>query len=364
MIISHKKLGSLVRLIFHAMGCHNRETTTITDHLVTANLMGHDSHGVGMIPIYVQSFLAGELKPNVSPNITVDNHSILVFDGKKGFGQSVTRKAMQKSIARCKETGLVLMGIHNSGHMGRIGSYGEQSVKEGLVSIHFVNVTDRSPSVAPFGGSQARFGTNPICISIPRGSATDPLILDFATSKVAVGKIRAAINKKEQLPDGWVIDYSGAPTNDPRVLEKHIYSLKDSEIPEGAVLPMGDHKGYGLSLFCEILGGIMSGGKTIQPENIRSGGLINNMLSIIFDPEKLQDKNVIHNELEKLIKYVESSPIAAMREQNKILLPGELERKKMSHRRKYGIEIDDKTYTQIVESAEFLGIKRSSLVVE
>ncbi len=364
MIITYKKLKSISEVIFLSMGCHRREARNITNHLVTANLMGHDSHGVGMIPIYINSFLAGELKPNIQPKLTLDNTSIVVFDGKKGFGQSVARAAMKKSIKRCKETGLVLMGINNSGHMGRIGSYGEQSAKAGLISIHFVNVTDRSPSVAPFGGSQARFGTNPICIAMPRDSLVDPIILDFATSKIAVGKIRVAINKKEKLPAGLVIDYSGAPTNDPRVLEQHIYPSKNSDVPEGAILPMGDHKGYGLSLFCEILAGIMSGGKTIQPENKRAGGIINNMLSILIDPIKLNKKSIIQSELEKLIEYVKSSPAANQNSQKIVLLPGELERKKMYDRKENGIEIDDKTFDQILQASELLEIKKTLLLGE
>ncbi len=355
-----KKLTFLIEQIFKAMNCKDHEATTITKHLITANLMGHDSHGIGMIPIYVKSFQDGILIPNVVPELVIDQPSIMVFNGKRGFGQAVAKNAMDQAIERCKQMGLVLLGVNNSGHMGRIGSYGEQSTAAGFISIHFVNVTDRSPSVAPFGGSAARFGSNPICLAMPRNNFLDPLILDFATSKVAVGKIRAAINTNQRLPDGWVIDHSGRPSNDPKVLEQHIYPNEQSAVEEGAVLPMGGHKGYGLSMFCEILGGILSGGQTIQPGNVRLGGLINNMTAIIIDPEKLVSNATFQNELSDLIDYIVSSPPADT--EHPVLLPGELERSQMKYRSEEGIEIDSETFSQIINAAESLGIERSILV--
>ena len=360
MIINSKRLAALVNQIFLAIGCHKKEANTITQHLVTANLMGHDSHGVGMIPIYVKGFHQKILFPNITPELIKDEPSMMVFNGKRGFGQSITNLAMEHCIARCKETGLVLMGINNSGHMGRIGTYGEQCAEVGLISIHFVNVIDRSPSVAPYGGTQARFGTNPICIAMPRGSQLDPIVLDFATSKVAVGKIRVAINKDEMLPDGWVIDHSGNPSNNPRVMEQHIYPNEKSDFPEGAVLPMGDYKGFGLSLFCEILGGIMSGGKTIQPTNERLGGVINNMMSIVIDPNQLINNSSLQEELKLLIDYVKSSPYAS--ESNPVVIPGEIERRRYKDRLETGINIDDETFEQIIKAGESLQIDRSKII--
>ena len=360
MIVNSKSLATLVNQIFMAMGCHKKEAKTITQHLVTANLMGHDSHGVGMIPIYVKGFHQKILFPNVTPELIKDEPSMMVFNGNRGFGQSITNLAMKHCIARCKETGLVLMGINNSGHMGRIGTYGEQCAEVGLISIHFVNVTDRSPSVAPYGGTQARFGTNPICIAMPRGAELDPIVLDFATSKVAVGKIRVAINKDEMLPDGWVIDHSGNPSNNPRVMEQHIYPNEKSDVPEGAVLPMGDYKGFGLSLFCEILGGIMSGGKTIQPANERLGGVINNMMSIVIDPNQLVNNSSLQEELKLLINYVKSSPNAS--ESDPVALPGEIERRRQKDRLEAGINIDDETFEQIIKAGESLKIDGSKII--
>mgnify|MGYP001202116100 CR=1 FL=1 len=249
MVINSQKLEALISKIFLSMNCSVQETSTIANHLVTANLMGHDSHGVGMIPIYVKNYQESILYSGVTPDLVKNEPIMMIFDGKRGFGQSVAEYAMEKAIERCYKTGLTLMTIRNSGHMGRIGAYGEQSAKNGLISIHFVNVVDTTPSVAPHGGKEARFGTNPICMSMPRISDLEPIILDFATSRVAVGKIRVALNKKETLPEGWVIDNSGQPSQNPKVMEQHLSPNSKSNFPEGAVLPMGEHKGFGLSLF-------------------------------------------------------------------------------------------------------------------
>ena len=137
-------------------------------------------------------------------------------------------------------------------------------------------------------------------------------------------------------------------------MEQHIYPNEKSDVPEGAVLPMGDYKGFGLSLFCEILGGIMSGGKTIQPANERLGGVINNMISIVIDPNKLVDNSSLQEELKLLIDYVKSSPNAS--EAEPVVLPGEIERKRREERLKSGIDIDDETFEQIMKASESLQI--------
>ena len=356
MIISAQKLQSLAKKIFLGMTCSTQETSIITNHLVTANLMGHDSHGVGMIPIYVKSFHANILFPNMIPECVKNDGNIVIYDGKRGFGQSIANVAMTEAIKKCKASGLVLLGINNSGHMGRIGTYGEQCAAKGLVSIHFVNVIDRSPSVAPYNGAKARFGTNPVCIAMPMSKKKNPIVLDFATSKVAVGKIRVAINKGEELPEGLVIDHKGHPSKDPRVLEQHIYPHQKSDIQEGAVLPMGEYKGFGLSLFCEILGGILSGGKTIQPDHKRLGGVINNMMSIIINPSYLVKNSFLNDELNSLIEYIKSSP--SISEDSPVVLPGEIEQKTMDDRLKNGIPIDDETFEQILKAGDSLNINR------
>ena len=162
MLIKEIKLKNFVAAILKKGGSDSEEAQIVADHLVRSNLSGHDSHGVGMLPFYMRMLQADLLHPNQKPELVKADGSILMFDGLRGYGQAVGKMAMEKAIEKCHESGLVLMTLRNTHHLGRIGTYGEQSIAAGMVSLHFVNVTDHPPLVAPFRGSDARFSTNPI----------------------------------------------------------------------------------------------------------------------------------------------------------------------------------------------------------
>ena len=227
------------------------EAGQVAQSLVEANLRGHDSHGVGMMPRYVSSMQEGGLTINQHPVIRFDGGAMVAIDGGRGYGQVIGRESMAIAIERARTHGCCIMALANAHHLGRIGQWAEQAVAEGLVSLHFVNVLSR-PTVAAWGGGDGRMGTNPCCIGIPVGGEP-PFVLDFATSVVAQGKMRVAYNKGEQVPPGRLIDDQGRPTTDPR------YVVVE---PLGALMPFGEHKGYGLSLVCELLGGALTGGGT------------------------------------------------------------------------------------------------------
>lgn len=287
MLIKAKKLKQFVSLILKKGGSHTSEAEIVSENLVRANLMGHDSHGVGMLPIYFKMLKDGLLKPNQKPEIIKDEDSVLMFDGHRGYGQSVGKIAMDKAIQKCNDSGLVLMTLRNTHHLGRIGSYSEQSISAGKISLHFVNVVDHAPLVTPFGGSDARFSTNPICMAMPSIKNQSSFLLDMATSNIALGKARVAINKKEDLKEGLLIDHLDRPSKNPHVLAGYIFPENHDTPPLGALTTIGEYKGYGLALFCEFLGGILRGGRTIQPNNKRKKSIINNMFSLIIDPSRL-----------------------------------------------------------------------------
>ncbi len=227
----------------------------MADNLVMANLSGHDSHGVGMVPRYVDAVLEGGLTPNTGVKVLLDTGPLLNLDGQRGYGQITGVQAMQMGIERAKQHGVCTVALSRSHHLGRIGHFAEMAVAQGLVSVHFVNVLSR-PVVAPFGGGDGRFGTNPCCIGVPMGSR-DPFVLDFATSRVAQGKMRVAHNKGEQVPPGYLIDEHGHPTTDPGVVV-----VPQSNGFFGALMTFGDHKGFGMAMACELLGGALTGGGT------------------------------------------------------------------------------------------------------
>lgn len=338
------KLNGTVNGIVQLTGSSEAEAKIVADHLVLANLSGHDSHGVGMIPKYIECFHEGLVKPNTSVTCTNDAGAILQYDAGKGFGQRAATEATAGAIERARETGVTLYTLSNAFHVGRVGNYGEQAV----ASLHFVNVADHTPSVAPFGGGDARLITNPICIAVPGTQEQDPVILDMATSNIALGKVRVAYNKGVQLDAGNLLDPSGQPTTNPG------YMFPDLT---GALTPFGAHKGSGLGLMCELLGGMLSGGKTIHPGNERLDGIINNMFGIVFDPNRLLDQDTFAHELKAIIDHVKASP--PQDPGKPVMIAGDPERKARKHRGENGIDVDDTTWEEILCAGESLGQERS-----
>lgn len=318
--------------------------------LVRSNLMGHDSHGVGLVPTYVRHIIDGLLKPNTPVECVRDDGAILMFDGHRGFGRRVAGEAMTAAIERCRTTGVVLMTLRNSHHVGRIGAYGEMAMEAGLISLHFVNVTDHNPSVAPWGGAQPRFVTNPVCIAVPGTDRMPPTLLDMATSQIAMGKVRVAMTKGVPVPEGMLLDQDGRPTTDPNVMYVE---------PRGALLPFGEHKGSGLALMCELLAGALSGGGTIQPGNPRHDSVINNMFNVIVDPARLVETDWLQAEIDATLDYVKSARPADPKQP--ILVAGDPERARIQERTAGGIEIDDTAWGLILDAAKEIGMTEQAL---
>lgn len=351
--INPDKLQKAIELILNRSGSSADEALTVSTHLVQANLRGHDSHGVGMIPFYMERVHNEHLVPNQELKVVKDTGSIMMFDGQKGYGQRLAKEAMEQAIARCKETGLVLMTLRNAHHVCRIGTYGEQAVDAGLVSIHFVNVIGHEPIVAPYGGSEGRFVTNPICIAMPGTEKTKPIVLDMATSKIALGKARVAMNKGVDLPEGSMITSEGVASNDPN----HMFAEDKSKL--GALLPFGEYKGSGLALFCELLGGGLSGGGTIQPENPRPHATYNNMFNIIIDPTHLVDNDWLSHEVDELVDYVKSAKRDPQTDE--VLIAGEPERATTKERTENGVPLAEAAWEGIVTAAGTFGVSSEEI---
>ena len=341
-------LTAVVRAIIAAGGSSPREADLVASNLVEANLRGHDSHGVGMVPRYIDALKEGGLAVNAQVGITLDAGAMLTLDGRHGYGQVIGREAMELGSERARRHGVCIVGLAHSHHLGRIGHWAEQCAAEGLVSIHFVNVLSR-PVVAPFGGRDGRFGTNPFCVGIPR-AGTDPIVLDFATSKIAQGKTRVAHNKGIALEPGTIIDNLGNPTTDPR------YTVIE---PLGALLTFGEHKGSGLALVCELLGGALAGGETAQPVTDGRRRVLNSMFSILVDPRKLGTAENLAREMERFVAhYAASPPVAGL---DRVKVAGEPEREHKAERLARGIEVDGVTWNEILVAGAQVGIAADEL---
>ena len=342
-LIGAHTLRPFVAGIFEAAGSSREEAAIVSDHLVEANLKGHDSHGIIRASKYADWVATGQLVPNRHVAIVSDLPAILIVEGGFGYGQVIGKEAMQLGAERAQRNGLCAIGIRNSGHLGRIGAWPEQLAKAGLASVHFVNTSGFGILVAPHGGSDRRLSANPIAVGVPVPNGA-PIILDIATSVVAEGKIQIARNRGEQLERGLVIDGSGRPTTDPAAFYSN---------PPGAIFPFGGHKGSGLSLFCEILAGSLTGGGSSHPQNPTAGRLVNNMLSIAFDPKAFPNESFFED-VTRLIGWVKSSP--PIEPGGEVLLPGELEENTVAKRSVDGIPLDVETVRQLVECARRLHV--------
>jgi hydroxycarboxylate dehydrogenase B len=313
-VLAPEALRRAVRAIVERAGSERAEAELVAENLVLANTSGHDSHGVGMLPRYIDAMFEGGLSPNRHVRVELDTGVLLRLDAGSGYGQVAGLEAMALGIER-------------------------------LVSCHFVNVVSR-PIVAPFGGLDARTGTNPVCIGIPRVAGRAPIVLDFATSRIAQGKTRVAFNRGESLPEGVLIDDRGAPTTDPR------FGVIP---PYGALLPFGEHKGFGLALAAELLGGALTGGLTCHEPRLGQRRILNGMLSILIDPGQLGTESFTA-EAEAYLEWVRQSPVA---DGDAIELPGEPERRMRRHCEAHGIAVDRTTWSEIVGAAEKVGLSRA-----
>jgi len=344
MRFEHQRLRRFTDDFLRAAGSGAAEARIVADHLVDANLRGHDSHGVGMLPHYVRNLKAGTLIPNRAPTVVQESGTFAVWDGQNGYGQVIALDAMDWVIATAKRDGVAVHGLRNTHHIGRVGTYGEKVVASGLVAMHFVSANSGVPKVTPFRGREGRLSTNPICIAVPGTGRTPPVVLDMATSRIALGKVRVAHNEGRDVIAGALIGPDGKPTNDPSV----IY-----EKPFGAVLPFGEHKGYGLALIAELLAGAVVGDGTIQSETSRSRGIVNGMLTVAIDPERLSSRAFIEAEVDAIVAYLKATTPAdpAL----PVLVPGEPERIARAQRMRDGIEVDRTTWHEILAAAESIG---------
>jgi hydroxycarboxylate dehydrogenase B len=344
MLIKPDTLRRFVTEVFVSAGAAEATASDVAHHLVEANLKGHDSHGVGMTPAYVRNIRVGHLHPNAHANVVRDSGAVLLVDGQFGFGQVVGREATDLAIERVKTTGVVCLGLRNAHHLGRIGAYGERCGRAGFVSVHFVNVVGHEPQVSPWGGRERRMTTNPFCCVVPR-DGDEPVVLDMATSAIALGKVRVAHFKGTRIEDGALVDSQGEPTNDPSVMYRE---------PFGALGPFGKHKGYGLALMCELLGGALAGEWTAQPARERAGTIVNHMLTFVFDPAAFGNRAAFQQEVFAMVDYIHSTTPA--RGFDKVRVPGDPERESLAARNRQGIDIDDNSWSGILDAARHAGI--------
>ena len=336
--------------IFEAAGAPAEEAREVAAHLVDANLMGHDSHGVIRVARYLEYMESGRIVPGAAIRVERSAEAAAVVDGGWGFGQVVARRTMAEAMRGAASAGVGVAVAHRCGHVGRLGAYVEQATAASLIGIAMVNNHGGGQAMASPGGRERRLSPNPIAIATPMTRGVPPFVLDMTTSVVAVGKVRVAAARGEPLPEGWIVDAAGQPSTDPADFEG------ESSVGHapGSVLPLGGpaaHKGFGLALAVEALAGALSPAGTSRRHG-ESGA--NGLFTLAIDPERLGGLDAFERSMGELVSYVKSPPY---REGvTSIPIPGEPELARRAEREAAGIGIEQATWDALRVAAGRLGV--------
>jgi len=341
-VFTAERLREVVAGLLRAAGASEHEATTVAKYSVAANLAGHDSHGVIQIPIYIDRIPKEHIVPGAPFEVTKETPTTMVVDGHWGFGYVVAERTMRMTIEKARTHNVAAATIHRQSHIGRVAAYPMMAAQAGMIAIMTAD-SGRSPkAVAPFGGREARLGTNPICIAVP-SDLEAPFVIDMATSGVAIGKIKLAEARGQKIPEGWILDKDGQPTTDPKDYARG-----------GILLPLGGaegHKGYGLSAIVEILSGILPGlGFGVEPTGRHNDGCF----MACFNVAALRDLATFKREVAEFAAYLKSTPPSEGF--TEVLYPGEVEWRREQERLKNGIAIEDKTWKSLTDLAAKFGI--------
>lgn len=338
-VIKPTVLTEFVCRIFQAAGATEDAACLVAESLVTTNLTGHDSHGVIRVRQYLDYIAAGRLNPTAEPVIARETAIITLVDAQQSFGQVAARFAMGITIEKARAQGLAATGLFNCNHVGRLGEWVEMAAHQGLIGLAFCNTGGPGGFVAPYGSVTRLLGTDPFAAAVPL-AGRPPLVIDFATSVVAEGKVRLARNQGTPVPGGWIVGPDGQPSTSP-----------DDFYAGGALLPAAGHKGYSLALLMEFLGGILTGHGCVGLTGSTRG---NGVLFLALSIEAFRPLEAFLADGAVLREHVKAAPPAP--DFNEVLLPGEPEQRSTEHRQAEGIPVDETTWAQLTAAATELGV--------
>ncbi len=340
-VFAAPNLTAMSQRLLEAAGVPPDTARQVVVSLVEGNLAGHDSHGVMRLVQYIRAIERGQINPNAELEIVRETATTALVDAHWAFGQVAARRAMEIAIAKAQQHSLGAVGMRNSAHIGRLGEYALMAVEHGMIGFVTCN---SSPLTAPYGGVDRVFGTNPYAYAFPRSG--QPFLMDFATSVAAEGKLRVAMAKGVPVPEGWILDRDRNPTTNPA-------DFYDG----GVILPLGGHKGYGLLMVADLLGGALTGhGCTSLPEHSTGNGVF--MMAI--DIEAFCPVEELTDTVDRLSAHIKAGHKAPGFDE--ILIPGEPEFRSKEQRERDGIYLPDATWREIVEAAERYGISEERLV--
>ncbi len=340
--IASEPLIGFAEAVFRAHGVPEADAHLFADSLVQADLWGHQSHGVLRLPWYAARLKSGVMAAVTEAELVVDSGAVAVIDGHDGIGQVLAAKAMAEAIKRAKDHGIGAVAVRNSNHFGTIMYFTRMAAAQSCIGMASTNA---SPAMAPWGGREKVVGNNPWSIAAP-GGRYGPVVLDIANTAVARGKLYLAKQRGEDIPEGWAMTADGQPTTDPALGIA------------GLILPMGEHKGYGISVMMDVLSGVLAGSGFMtgvfgpyQAEKKSGAG----HLFLALDIAAFRPLEDFETDMERLVGDLKSVPPAAGF--NEVFYPGEIEARAEAENRRHGLSLPEKTRSDLGALARDLGLE-------
>ena len=339
-LIRAEALSGFGEAILKAVNVPESTARLVATSLVAANLRGVDSHGMQLLPFYVEQLEAGDMSKTAGGRVVSELGSCLLYDAENGIGQAVAETCCAHGVRIAREQGMSMVVARESNHFGAAAFWAQKYSSEGLIGIVMCNA---SPMVPPWQGKKPRFGTNPICMSIPGGR----WLLDMATTTVAAGKIyKAMINGQETIPPGWAMDSEGVPT-----------TSVAAALNGGLVSPLGGYKGSGLAMLAEILCAVLGGGAMsteLGGIRIRGRAMRVSQMFLGIDIVRFLPLEEFSARVKRLVEVVKSAPPA--QGYDEVLVAGEPEWRMEEERRANGIPLEEGVWKTLSDTASRLGV--------
>ncbi len=346
-VMSAANLARLYSDLLHYAGMPEDSAALVADTLVDADLRGVHSHGATWIPTYVKALRASWINPHPNIRFLANRGPVANIDGDNGMGQLASIAGMKLAIKKAKQHGIGMVGVRNSNHNGALAYYTAMAVQEDLIGFA---ATNGGAIMGPWGGVSPRLGSNPLSYGFPTGKEL-PLIFDMACSVVAWSKFALHMARGEKIPLGWALDKNGEPTDDPKAAM------------EGLVLPVGEHKGYGMALGVDLLCGVLTGaafdGDTIidwpEPNNLGH-------LFAAVDPANFMPLDEFKSRVDEEIRRMHSS--ARAKGVDRIWVPDEMYQLTKAERLRTGIPMLRSVIENLRELGREMGISEDEVASE
>jgi LDH2 family malate/lactate/ureidoglycolate dehydrogenase len=341
-LVQADNLQNFTARLFSHTGMTEQDAVFCADALVQTNLWGVDSHGVLRVPLYIERLRSGAMNPQPRVKTISGSQAMEVLHGDDGAGFIVGRAAMNRAIELAERFNIAAVGVVRSNHFGAAGIYARMAVEQGMIGMVMTNTI---PNIVAPGGSKPITGNNPLALAIPTFGEF-PFVLDISLSNVAGGKLLLAAKKGERIPLDWATDREGRPTDDP------------DQAFAGFLLPVGGHKGLGLSYAVDILCGLITGGVfQYQMQSMYKhpdDPSLTGHFMIVINPLIFISKDEMKNRMADFYQTIKTSPM--WDESKEMMLPGEIEHRTALRRKANGIPLPENLYNELVGLGEEMGV--------